>query len=778
MELVSANTKNYLFLTLTQNNDADELVRARVSMRRDQAFWEGGNSFIACESFRITSAPNEGGLYYNVVPQDFVMEATKNTGKPPDPATANVVHQIGHGPPGLRSIGVNRDAGKLIGTTVKVKKNPAAGQPDMLTATLRVCSNIHDANNPIPGIHESAFEDLVPRLARYFGTNRIGKGSIVRLTDVHLPAPQSVDVQLTQDPALHFTGPGLGVNGMFVPSVSFPEAVADFAKLAAGHNDDYMLGCTLEISGGEYGTVSSYTQDQVHTLFGRDCFITASGGLPIAQGDPQYPGNYVEPFFNQAAFEVMAPTGMQVSIANSVNQYGEFVNAIMWDTSAPLKVGDRVSMNVGGHMKTGRVIHPGSAPSYIKDNKYQWVVDVRMTGNMLNGNPPLTAAYMANNAWCMSSEDRPIETFGYGVDIVGNIVSAANVIEDSAPTVSLMELQHASTMSISRGYEQRMIFTPNELFDMFNIKGNVSDTTLTPPWLLQTDENGGFCVKWTQDATNPSTQFFISKPMCDSLGLNPFMTFEQLYPRKSTTHTVTLLHPAYRRLVDDDRVNFASYLHDVDSGDVSLSDGSKLIPVTIPAGHQGNPPQINPNWTMMDSVIYKDREYLILSVQTQQNDISESFSQRLLPHVVTHLGIETYLYTNLPEIGQISNTGQVSVESWGTFSMINLVIPNIPFQSMLGGESDSRILASLRLPFNYSTVNGPTGAVKSTEFDYYGDLLYNSDSSRSYLRITTDQQLFDCDVEARLIRRDGSMEIMQIPYKGQFQVKLRLLQTQ
>ena len=97
---------------------------------------------------------------------------------------------------------------------------------------------------------------------------------------------------------------------------------------------------------------------------------------------------------------------------------------------------------------------------------------------------------------------------------------------------------------------------------------------------------------------------------------------------------------------------------------------------------------------------------------------------------------------------------------------------------MLGGESDARILASLRLPFQYSTNNGPSGAVSETGFAYYGDLLFNSDSSRSYLRITTDQQLFDCDVEARLIRRDGSMELMQIPYKGQFQVKLRLLQTQ
>ena len=97
---------------------------------------------------------------------------------------------------------------------------------------------------------------------------------------------------------------------------------------------------------------------------------------------------------------------------------------------------------------------------------------------------------------------------------------------------------------------------------------------------------------------------------------------------------------------------------------------------------------------------------------------------------------------------------------------------------MLGSATDNRILASLRIPFDYSTSNDGSGDVSNTEFSYYGDLLYNSDSSRSYLKITTDQQLYDCDVEARLIKRDGQMEVMKIPKNGQFQVKLRFLQTQ
>ena len=73
MELVSPNTKNFLFLTMSQYNDTNEMQRARVSMRRDQSFWQGGNSFLACEGFRISASPNPGGLYYKRVTDNYFM---------------------------------------------------------------------------------------------------------------------------------------------------------------------------------------------------------------------------------------------------------------------------------------------------------------------------------------------------------------------------------------------------------------------------------------------------------------------------------------------------------------------------------------------------------------------------------------------------------------------------------------------------------------------------------------------------------------------------------
>ena len=161
------------------------------------------------------------------------------------------------------------------------------------------------------------------------------------------------------------------------------------------------------------------------------------------------------------------------------------------------------------------------------------------------------------------------------------------------------------------------------------------------------------------------------------------------------------------------------------------------------------------------------------------NDESYVWTKRYPSVQINDRGDKYYLFHNMPDYPAVMrNTQQVSVESFGTFCEINIVVPNLPFQPMLGSQTDSRILASLRIPFTYGTSNNRQGAVTSTESDYYGDLLYNSDSSRSYLKITTDQQLYDCDVEARLIRRDGGMEVLYLPYKGQFEIKLRFLQTQ
>ena len=749
MELVSANTKNYLFLTLTQNNEQDELVRARVSMRRDQSFWEGGNSFIACESFRITSAPNAGGLYYQQVPEDFVISANRVTGhSDPDNAFDDLEETT---PPfGYMSAGVARVGDKLVSKDVAVKK----GKTNTLTATLQL------AKGDSTSLDETKFEDLVPRVSRYIGQSRVSRNSILEFTDT---ATDAVKVLLTSEPQHTFQGPGLGSNGLFVPLVSFPNGAMDFQN----KTNRYFPGASVKFEAVSGFNLSSSYTDLVTQMVANCGFIHASGS----------PGGFHGAFYaDGAVFQIMRPRGMECTIPEATDVNGFLVAPLFWDNAPKLpKEGDPCHMYINGALKRGKITSTGDIPQLETPTSFIWQLDIQQTANNAGAanQHQLTGAIMAANEFCAASIGTKL-SMNYNFTISGTVQGNDLDIGAVCNTIKLARKTINSTVAVSRGGRAVTVYTPNELFHMFN---NSGDGALTPPWLLQTDENGGFTVQWNMTTDNVCTDFSISKAMCDSLGLNAWMDYEQVQSTQKThKYMVTLLDTAYRDLEDTDNVSFTNFVKDVPISEVfhGVPPDGPLIPVTDP---NAIPPTVA-NWTYMDQVTYNGVGHYILSIQGTETDVGEGKRTRLIPDLVDVNGVQMYRYSGLPNKGQIHNDGQISVESWGTFSMINLVIPNIPFQSMLGGQSDARILASLRLPFQYTTSNDPNGAVSSTGFSYYGDLLFNSDSSRSYLRITTDQQLFDCDVEARLIRRDGSMEIMQIPYKGQFQVKLRLLQTQ
>ena len=219
--------------------------------------------------------------------------------------------------------------------------------------------------------------------------------------------------------------------------------------------------------------------------------------------------------------------------------------------------------------------------------------------------------------------------------------------------------------------------------------------------------------------------------------------------------------------------DFANAMYTVPSEYLRNANGTSFQPEDpLPANRYGNSVELNQG-------PHENLQLALLDCKMVVQTVRESTEVKIYPILERDdEGIQCYRYQNLPSTARLSNTQQVSIESWSTYSQINIVIPNLPFQPMLGSDTDARILASLRLPFVNGTGNSFSGTVSNTSFEYYGDLLYNSDSSRSYLRITTDQPLYDVDVEARLIRRDGQMDILRLPYKGQFQIKLRFLQTE
>jgi hypothetical protein len=412
---------------------------------------------------------------------------------------------------------------------------------------------------------------------------------------------------------------------------------------------------------------------------------------------------------------------------------------------------------------------------------YGCVADVRIHGSALGKDIGVTdmATSPFETTYKMSNAQTEIAA-GLGITIVDwKGRSVADPLSTPCPQfpppgnalrIWLRDPESQNTIGVVRGGQTRTVYTPNEFFLIFN---RPDDSGKIVPWSLQTDVNGGFKVQW--DTKDAFSSFDISKSMCDSLGLNDYMWQEMMTNNTKQDDVYVTIRLGEEHIGDYAMEAFQQTNVLVNANTLFANDQSTVPITAVPASD-----------TVAQAPVFGHPVYLadhsavtVIRVFSTSHSISSSGRKKIYPQLLTDAnGYQYYHYQELPSKCWLGNTQEVSVESWGTFSQINIVIPNLPFQPMLGSDTDQRILASLRIPFQYGTSNGPTGQVTSTEFPYYGDLLYNSDSSRSYLKITTDQQLYDVDVECRLIRRDGSFEIMTLPYKGQFQIKLRFLQTQ
>ena len=790
MELVSANTKNFLFLTISQYNEHKKLTRARVSMRRDQPFWAGGNSYIACESFRISAAPNEGGLYYQTLPSSFSISAGQ-------------AHTRTHGvstllesdaPPGFSTGNIQRLKDKAYATNISF-----AGQN--VSMDLQVCAQQGAGAGQVaggssrPSLIESKYSDCVERLTKYIGLHKVCKGSRLKIHDKD-DTSKHITFEVDKDPRFFFKAPGLGPSGLFIPQCyvrNVPGVLAsDGPTLVDGpFTGLYRTNVEIHVQSQNSQAIQGAADEsiwmrKVHELMGLGTYFSLNG--PTVAGTHTDDLQLDQPFWRFAA-----PKGIEVDIPGAYSNHTTngvitrvWNDLLRWSCPYPLKVGSSVWMSLGGVPTYGTVTAVG-----------KWLeplgISIKVTGDcaMLdsaiqacqNANPQVDRVDQGGRYMKITTTHLPLlETLSCSVHGIPFQDTNYPATADYSSGVSVAAIDAKGLYNIKRGVDtDKLLYTPNELFFEFNRQEPGVEKL---PWTFQTDENGGFVVHWDNRGTTekpaiPYEEFVISRPMCDSLGLNSFLTYyvgNETIPAAQKTYVCSVLQANYTDTILNTMTPITSLLNDIDSSQLLIASGETFVPVL----ENGDADWVlnQPLWTRHNGAV-GDPTYLLQSVTT--TDIAANSSQTLIlqPTMrVNQAGIVEYVYQHPPDHAHIGNDAQVSVESWGTFAEINLVIPNLPFQPMLGSQTDNRILASLRLPFEYETDNSNSGQVTATSFAYYGDLLYNSDSSRSYLKITTDQQLYDLDVEARLIKRDGSMSVMQIPYKGQFQVKLRLLQTQ
>ena len=785
MELVDANTKNYLFLTMSQYNDQDKLVRARVSMRRDQAFWQGGNSFVACESFRISAAPSQGGLYYTILPDTFYLGAANHGADPQSGAAyANFLKSNTAAFPGYT----------VYSAEIKSSSGDEANIQVGDTLVMDFNMGIYNAGAAPNEIPESHPEKILPVLGELWNDHGVALGSDIQLLG-NAGAFMSATVQ--NNPLSTISGAGIGPDKLFYPITGWWEPVGDdemedaCTKLLAGNT----VCMTIYNMGYDKLVPDDAFEIGLDTLFGADCRFEITKGA-----DGSF--SSVPAALREGGLEFVAPGRDPINFVGITDFYDDNdvpTKKLYWDTV--LHDGTRVYTKApDGTITYGTI---GDMDRWISKlvNAPQGISDV--SGAHLTGWFKLTDAYktwLNNNAnsWgTYSGGDADLPATGVkalknmlnpqfpwvmyegtqhlpneirttlNLKVTGGSAGFANTMKDQLPNIQtqIKPLTHRKSQHIERRAcapgETKYIYTPNELYWLFNNPQGLDDGAKSP-YLLQTDENGGFKVEW--DGTYQD--FYMSVEMHTALGLNDY--FEHAYTKTDSSKKAWDLC-LQRKVIDASlwETSYTSNIVHLGQDKVFTKDVTPLTPVdaaTIPIGTEV--------WTDVDTT------YILVSKSLIETTVQEADVLQVKPvYLNDPSGTPYYLWRNLPA-ATMHNTQQVSVESFGTFSGINIVIPNLPFQPMLGTASDDRILASLRLPFEYGTDNKLEGTVSATDFSYYGDLLFNSDSSRSYLRITTDQQLYDCDVEARLIRRDGGMEVLYLPYKGQFEIKLRFLQTQ
>ncbi len=791
MELVSVNTKNFLFLTLSQFNDTDESQRARVSMRRDSPFWMGGNSFIAAESFRVSAAPNEGGLYYKKITDSFFMGGTYSE-KPEDDEKWD-------------GVGLEMNFGKI--------NDAIEDGPDHLICASISVSKIDDYETASGAFKIST---LVPRdcrpfttlrrMGRYFNIETLTKDTFVRLEK----DANYIQGRLLIAPAAQVVGIGAGPSQLFTPLVTFLTGKTAYEQLRDSWNTaGNTVGTAIPVSLFFWNEDQELSNSEeffknVRALIAKGCYLQCSANDP----DGNTKGN-------GASFMVLGPQSIKF-INDSSGESGaldannQLQRPITWDENTDLDVGVQVKVGrdngtnkpsttdswwtnpmlthtaekvsqIGRHwIKTDRETIDAGVRFGVKVNVmiYAFKQAIQIAGDDVNSQLVTEANYSESKFIGTNFFNNPNGGM-FGLMKMKIASKSALPLGSSADKITL-KMESGAEVTVRRSAENQIVYTPNEFFYIFN---RPDDNGNALPWRLNTDVNGGFTVEW--NSTNFHS-FNISKAMCDSIGLNGFM-WHETSTGKNVDETDAFWVLCSTRIDNQGDYGFHSFTENqvTLSANLLYLDKELTIPIAKPVLQVNNAdPNLAPTTPQIPAfgTIVYDIHGNTLSVnrviKTTRNTVASNRA-KIFPQTQTDsTGNIFYHYQDLPSSAWIGNDAQISVESWSTFSEIILVVPNLPFQAMLGTQTDNRILCSLRIPFEYGTANGGDGNVTSTEFPYYGDLLFNSDSSRSYLKVTTNQELFDLDIEARLIRRDGSMEVMSIPKDGQFQVKVRLLQTQ
>ena len=304
---------------------------------------------------------------------------------------------------------------------------------------------------------------------------------------------------------------------------------------------------------------------------------------------------------------------------------------------------------------------------------------------------------------------------------------------------------------------------------------------------MQTDPNGGFRITVLEPGISTLR---VSQQMLYDMGLNTFLTQEGVIDNAHPNDTqheykVVLLEV---HTTDDDPSIFKWQDDYANPSTIQ----SHMITGTLDDYAVINPQTRLPVWplthtTDLPCMVVREstgKFYKALAITESSIRQTEVTNQNYEGTSFTAPdGLEYIEWTNPMKGAYIGNDKQVSVGSFSIYENIRLVATGFGFQPFIVARADQPVLCELRLPFsNSASLASGSGAnqitLMNTTSEFYGDLIYEAPASgHQYLRLNSQQPIYDMTIEPRLIPRDPDLpqERVMLGFSDVFQVKLRFL---
>jgi hypothetical protein len=777
MEILDPNTRSCTFLTLTKYvGEKNKVEPAVCSLRKDEAFLDSTNCFVAAESWRLSCAPNPYGIVYHWIPNTYYISCEQNITESDHTAAQHAIPLIAN--PningGIKFIDILTDEEAM---------------PDKQQFTIRpVAPDDHKEN-------EIDVNDIAVTMLGMMNPFMVTKNSKITLQNANNDAGYYI---IQDDPLAKLQGPGFGPSGLVPLRGTFRYNISD-STAAPSTNTGQCRFMQFLIPNA---LVPGISQHQIKHFFShgvafwRDSTKTAvTGTLPyltvygpvlmqtdvatfsanVGGGNQLFPAEspIVQLFCKQGIFQVGNTVFHQEldnqniivekhAVITHCNEWVMKTQGGDWMVHLAVQLTQEGATNAQGAAIHG-VVAGGLYDYYAYSNKIH---------------DPRHDIYQLIQSVCVIGAHGEDDEKDPDADI-----APPNSDDSTLPKlVKARTYRRSVRRQATTGSQPIPSYTPNDFMQYFNVGFGDQEQ----PYVLCTSPNGGWRIVILSDNIS---KFVISKPMADEMGLLDYMITDGI---ESTKVTGQEKIPMIIEIAPDKRgANWlwnwvedyghpTSMMSRLETGDVtdfnivSAVDGA----VYGRLAEGDNAPQHIQN--------IETRKYyrLVAFEKSTLVETTVSSVQHKAQTIIDSTGVEYYQFLNPAKGSYIENDQQVSIGSFSIFEAIRLVVPSgISFDPMISSHADARILCELRLPFQNTAEiqqgfleNKPL--VTSTESAFYGDIIWNNPpSGLQYLPLTTQGGIYDFEIAAELIYRDPDIppQRVMLGYTDIFQVKLRFI---